>query len=57
MQGICDELGVHTAPWHVGGVWVVPIYSWYHQSWDTEPDVPGAAPIEKVRHGQISQGV
>jgi hypothetical protein len=32
------------------GVWVVPILSWHHISFDTEPDIPGynIPPIEKV---------
>jgi hypothetical protein len=29
-------------------VWIVPLWSWYHGSWDREPDVPGSMPIEKV---------
>lgn len=37
---LCRELGVHTEPAQVGGrVWVVPLQSWYHASWDTEPDL------------------
>ena len=48
LQRVCAGLGVHTAPACVGGVWVVPLLSWYHASWDREPDVPGATPIEKV---------
>ena len=43
---ICDEEGVLTAPerlraqssdGRVPSVWVVPIASWYHASWDREP--------------------
>lgn len=45
---MCEELGVRTAPAKINGVWVVPLWSWYHASWDKEPDVPGAMPIEKV---------
>lgn len=46
---ICDELGVKTAPTKIGEIlWIVPIWSWYHATWDREPDVPGAYPIEKV---------
>jgi hypothetical protein len=33
----------------VGGVWIAPIYSWYHASFDREPDVPGAPAIENAR--------
>jgi hypothetical protein len=46
---ICEELGVRTRPAKVGPVWVVPLWSWYHASWDREPDVPGSTAIEKVR--------
>lgn len=48
LEGACAELGVHTQPACMGGVWVVPLLSWYHASWDREPDLPGATPIEKV---------
>lgn len=31
---------MHTEPLLVGGrAWVVPLQSWYHASWDTEPDL------------------
>lgn len=46
---ICRDLGVKTTPEKIGDrVWIVPIWSWYHASWDREPDIPGAYPIEKV---------
>lgn len=46
---ICEELGVKTGPTKVGDfLWIVPLWSWYHASWDKEPDIPGAYPIEKV---------
>ena len=46
---ICRELGVKTEPEKIGDrVWVVPLWSWYHGSWDREPDIPGAYPIEQV---------
>ena len=32
----------------VGGVWIAPIYSWYHASFDREPDIPGAPAVENV---------
>lgn len=45
---ICKELGVATTPGRFGeedgsgrGVWVWPILSFHHQSFDTEPDVQG----------------
>ena len=45
---LCDKLGVHHKPAYEDGVWIVPIHSWYHSSWDTEPDLPGASDITKV---------
>jgi hypothetical protein len=48
LKSIADELGVKYRPEKIGNVWVVPMWSWYHASWDTEPDVLGAIPIEKV---------
>ena len=40
---MCQRIGVHTTPKCVpageGAVWIVPILSWHHESWDTEPDV------------------
>lgn len=38
---LCHRLGVHTQPAHACGAIVAPILSWYHASWDTEPDVAG----------------
>ena len=48
IKNLCHELGVHTEPMRISGVWVAPIYSWYHASFDREPDVPGAPAVEKV---------
>ena len=31
---LCEELGVDTAPACVENVWLVPISSWYHASFD-----------------------
>jgi len=48
---ICAQLGVHTKPTKIAncnGAWIFPILSWYHASWDREPDILGATPIEKV---------
>ena len=28
-----------TSPQKVGGVWIVPVCSWYHFSWDREPSL------------------
>lgn len=38
---VCAELGVATAPERLGNVWIAPLHSWHHTSWDTEPDIPG----------------
>ena len=51
---MCTELGVYTIPKCIEGVWIVPLYSWYHASFDTEPDVPGALPVQKVGHWLLS---
>lgn len=48
VQNVCDSLNVYTRPARCGGVWIFPLISWYHASWDREPDVLGATPIEKV---------
>merc|ERR1712224_266673 len=39
--GLCCKLGVLTEPRKVGDVTVVPILSWHHSSFDTEPDIEG----------------
>ncbi|HEX5868988.1 MAG TPA: metallophosphoesterase family protein, partial [Longimicrobium sp.] len=31
---LCDQAGVRTAPARVGGVWIVPLFSWYHADFD-----------------------
>ncbi|CAE7696106.1 unnamed protein product [Symbiodinium sp. CCMP2456] len=45
LQDLCRRLSVHSAAARVGtaekGVWVCPILSWHHQSWDPEPDLEG----------------
>ncbi|KAL3153387.1 hypothetical protein ABBQ38_011726 [Trebouxia sp. C0009 RCD-2024] len=48
LRRLCTELGVHTAPCCIEGVWLVPLYSWYHASFDAEPDIPGALPAHKI---------
>ena len=48
LQHTCTEFGVHTTPQCLEGVWIVPLYSWYHASFDQEPDVPNAIPANKV---------
>jgi len=39
LMDACQQLGVHTRPLRVGPVWIVPIVSWYHNDFDTEPDL------------------
>ena len=59
MLALCARLGVLTQPALVGGggggsdatpVWVVPLLSWHHASFDTEPDltVIDVPPVHKV---------
>lgn len=51
---LCDEEGIHTGPVRIGGdseslrndgygsavgLWIVPLLSWHHASFDTEPDI------------------
>lgn len=43
---MCDELGVHTTPARIGvhggnSIWVCPLLSWHHKSFDEEPDLLG----------------
>eukprot|EP00249_Psilotum_nudum_P005849 c19277_g2_i4 orf=64-945(-) len=37
----CDLLGVETKPRIVNGIGIIPIFSWYHQSFDKETDITG----------------
>ena len=49
IKQLCITLGVHTAPRKVlNAIWIVPLWSWYHASWDKEPDVPNSIPITRV---------
>merc|ERR1712185_890393 len=45
LLALCDSLGVATRPRRFGdeqsGVWVCPLLSFHHQSFDKEPDVQG----------------
>eukprot|EP00042_Codosiga_hollandica_P039276 m.327533 g.327533 ORF g.327533 m.327533 type:complete len:360 (-) comp55582_c0_seq8:4627-5706(-) len=36
---LCEECQVHTAPVRFGTLVIVPLFSWYHSSWDQEPDI------------------
>lgn len=35
----CNELGVQTAPKIMGSVGIIPLFSWYHKSFDREKDI------------------
>ncbi len=49
VEQVCRRLGVETSAALIGGhTWVVPLMSWYHADWDTQPDIPGAMQIHKV---------
>ncbi|KAG8368682.1 hypothetical protein BUALT_Bualt15G0071100 [Buddleja alternifolia] len=37
----CQRLGVETKPSVVGGLGLIPLYSWYHESFDEERDITG----------------
>ncbi|ERN10220.1 uncharacterized protein LOC18438392 [Amborella trichopoda] len=39
----CRELGVETSPNIVDGVGIIPLFSWYHESFDREKDITGVA--------------
>ena len=39
LKQLCESIGVHTSPQKMGGVWIVPVCSWYHFSWDREPSL------------------
>lgn len=56
LRHVCTELGVYTAPCCIEDVWLVPLYSWYHASFDAEADIQGALPAHQVspRHMPLS---
>jgi hypothetical protein len=31
---LCRELGVCVEPARIGNLWIVPLWSWHHASWD-----------------------
>ncbi|KMT03393.1 hypothetical protein BVRB_8g190810 [Beta vulgaris subsp. vulgaris] len=37
----CGELGVESSPLIIGDLGIIPLYSWYHESFDTEQDITG----------------
>jgi len=54
VEELCGRLNVATRAKKItfgnecNSVWVVPIYSWYHASWDREEDWVGIPPATKV---------
>lgn len=45
---LCQELGVHTSPTKLGNLCIVPLLSWHHASWDTEPDIQGVPNVSAL---------
>ena len=45
---LCLELGIHTSPARLGGLCIVPLLSWHHSSWDTEPDIQGVPHVSAL---------
>jgi hypothetical protein len=41
IRALCAELDVRTAPHMMAGgrLLIVPLFAWYHRSFDTEPDI------------------
>lgn len=37
----CKRLGVETSPMMVDGLGIIPLFSWYHESFDKEKDITG----------------
>ena len=50
---LCEALGVQTRPARVDGVWIVPVLSWHHASFDTEPDIEGWKGIPSHREAMM----
>lgn len=50
LEELCEELGVKTQPSFVGKVLIVPLLSWYHASFDKEPEILDETlpPVEKM---------
>jgi hypothetical protein len=45
---LCQELGIHTTPARLGNLCLVPLLSWHHSSWDTEPDIQGVPHVSAL---------
>ena len=42
----CDESDIQTRPAKIDGLWIVPLFSWYHPSFDLEDDEEFSAELE-----------
>ncbi|KAM7274326.1 hypothetical protein ACFE04_028990 [Oxalis oulophora] len=38
---VCEQLGVETKPVSLHGLGIIPLFSWYHESFDREEDISG----------------
>ncbi|KAH9325456.1 hypothetical protein KI387_005634, partial [Taxus chinensis] len=41
LMEVCNALGVDTEPKMINGVGFIPLFSWYHESFDKESDITG----------------
>ncbi|CAN1846316.1 [Acyl-carrier-protein] phosphodiesterase PptH, partial [Linum perenne] len=41
LLGACRGLGVETQPLVINGLGIIPLFSWYHESFDKETDITG----------------
>lgn len=45
---LCRSLDIHTEPAKFGNLWIVPLLSWHHASWDLEPDIQGVPNVSAL---------
>ena len=45
---LCKELEILTTPQRLGSLLIVPLLSWHHSSWDTEPDIRGVPHVSAL---------
>ncbi|QDZ19663.1 metallo-dependent phosphatase [Chloropicon primus] len=45
---LCKRIGVEYRAKKISGVWLIPVLSWYHASWDREADWANTLPPNKV---------
>lgn len=52
----CKRLGVKTDPVVIGSLGIIPLFSWYHESFDREDDITSfrIPPLEMVIHFPLS---